>query len=249
MKTWAAAKLMGLIVMTMIAPPTPVIAETATKVAEVLSVHGSVTVSGGHPPMSGGRYLIPRVQVLRPRDDVFINDRILTGGKGFGGEGFVSLLLRNKATLSLRELSTLSFRETPTASVIYLSWGGIKFSVLETGDTFEIRTENAVTTVAGSASSGTIVILEVLPTVTPACPYGRSSRVTLLSGFAEIRSLGPVTGDPATSQPTGVPTPLNPAQSLTIPFGDCLGGPRLSTITEAETRTLAGSFEFPRRQP
>ena len=238
---------MGLIALTIIALPMLVVAQTATKVAEVLGVLGSVTVSGGHPPMSGGRYLIPRVQVLRSKEDVFVNDRIMTGGKGFGGEGFVSLLTRNKATLSLREHSRLSFRETSTVLVIYLSWGGVKCSVFEAGDTFEARTENAIVTVAGSASPGTVVILEVLPTKTPACPYGRSSRVTLLSGFAEVRSLDPVTGDPSTSRPTGVATPLNPLESFTIPFGDCLGGPRISRMTETAKRSLEGSFEFPRR--
>jgi hypothetical protein len=93
---------------------------------------------------------------LRFRDDVFVNDRIVTGD-----QSLARMLLGGKAVVTVRERSALTITEVPGKSTITLDSGKIALNVgrekMKPGEEIEVRTPNAVAGVRG-----TVFITEVV---------------------------------------------------------------------------------------
>jgi hypothetical protein len=92
---------------------------------------------------------------LKFKDDVFLNDRIVTDDRSI-----VRLLLGGKALVTVRERSTLTITEIPGRSTIELDSGKIAVAVdrdrMRPGETIEVKTPNAV-----AAVRGTVFVVEV----------------------------------------------------------------------------------------
>src|SRR5207245_2397282 len=102
-----------------------------------------------------GRVTAARAALLQPvalkfKDDVFLNDRIVTDDRSI-----VRLLLGGKALVTVRERSTLTITELPGRSTIDLDSGKVAVAVdldkMRPGDTIEVKTPNAVAAVRRTA--------------------------------------------------------------------------------------------------
>jgi hypothetical protein len=165
----------------------------ATKAGVVTTLLGSATVA---------RATAPAPAPLKFRDEVFVQDRIVTGESST-----VRILLGGKAVITVRERSTLTISETPTTSTVEVGTGKIALAVakdrMRPGESVEIKTPNAVAGVRG-----TVVIAEV----SPAARGGDvTSRFTLLTGIVDVAMLDPITG-----RPTGAAVTLRPLQGVGV---------------------------------
>ena len=116
-----------------------------TKAGVVTTLEGNVTVTRIS--------LAP--QPLKFRDDVFVNDKVVTGD-----QSLARMLLGGKAVVTVRERSALTITETPDKATIDLEAGKIAVAVardkMRPGESLEIRAANAVAGVRG-----TVVVAEV----------------------------------------------------------------------------------------
>jgi hypothetical protein len=166
--------------------PTAVLAQ-ASKAGVVTTLEGRVTAA---------RVALPQPVALRFKDDVFLNDRIVTSDRSI-----VRLLLGGKAVVTVRERSELTITEVPGRSTIDLDSGKVAVAVarekMQPGETIEVKTPNAV-----AAVRGTVFVAEVTraPSVTSTF-YGFTGQV-LVTVAGQIFTLSPDTVLSATdSQP------------------------------------------------
>src|SRR2546425_5643450 len=125
--------------------PAPALAQ-ATKAGVVTTLEGNVTAA---------RAVASQPVVLKFKDDVFPQDRVVTGE-----QSFARLLLGGKAVVSIRERSAVTITEVPGRSTIEIESGKIALSVARDrmlpGEIINIKTPNAVAGVRG-----TVVVAEV----------------------------------------------------------------------------------------
>jgi hypothetical protein len=126
--------------------PGSVVAQ-ATKAGVVTTLEGNVTAA---------RSTAAQPVALKFKDDVFINDRVVTGDRSLA-----RLLLGGKAVVTVRERSALTITEVPGRSTIDLDSGKVAVAVakdkMKPGEQIEVKTPNAV-----AAVRGTVFIAEVV---------------------------------------------------------------------------------------
>src|SRR3989449_7238213 len=137
----------------------------ATKAGVVPTLEGHVTAA---------RTATPQPVALKFKDDVFVNDRVVTGDRSLA-----RLLLGGRAVVTVRERSALTITELPGRSTIDLDSGKIAVAVatdkMRPGDQIEVRTPNAVAAVPGTAFAAEA--LRAPPPTTqpqPAAPHNAS---------------------------------------------------------------------------
>src|SRR5206468_3277634 len=100
---------------------------------------GSTTTLEGH--VTAARTATPQPVALKFKDDVFVNDRVVTGDRSLA-----RLLLGGRAVVTVRERSALTITELPGRSTIDLDSGKIAVAVakdkMRPGDQIEVRTPN-----------------------------------------------------------------------------------------------------------
>src|SRR2546425_2668580 len=125
--------------------PAPAFAQ-ATKAGTVTTLEGNVTAV---------RPIVAQPVSLKFKDDVFLQDRVVTGE-----QSFARLLLGGKAVVSIRERSAVTITEVPGRSTIEIESGKIALSVARDrmlpGEIINIKTPNVVAGVRG-----TVVVAEV----------------------------------------------------------------------------------------
>lgn len=112
----------------------------ASKAGVVTTLEGNVTVTSAS---------LPQPRPLKFKDDVFVNDRVVTGDRSIA-----RMLLGGKAVVTVRERSALTITEVPGKSTITLDSGKIAVAVarekVKPGEEIEVRTPNAVAGVRGT---------------------------------------------------------------------------------------------------
>ena len=137
----------------------------------------------------------PDPVALRYRDDVFLQDKIVTGD-----QALARVLLGGKALLTLREHSLVTITEVPGKSTIALTSGTLSLAVarekMKPGESVDIRTPNAI-----AAVRGTVVAAEASqggPEGGLAAPP--SSTIYVLNDTTgkgvEVTQVDPATGNP-----------------------------------------------------
>jgi hypothetical protein len=118
-----------------------------TKAGVVTTLEGNVTAA---------RTSTNQPVALKFKDDVFVNDRVVTGDRSLA-----RLLLGGKAVVTVRERSALTITEIPGRSTIDLDSGKVAVAVakdkMQPGEQVEVKTPNAV-----AAVRGTVFIAEVI---------------------------------------------------------------------------------------
>jgi hypothetical protein len=119
----------------------------ATKAGVVTTLEGNVTAA---------RTASAQPVALKFKDDVFVNDRVVTGDRSLA-----RLLLGGKAVVTVRERSALTITEVPGRSTVDLDSGKVAVAVakdkMQPGEQIEVKTPNAV-----AAVRGTVFIAEVV---------------------------------------------------------------------------------------
>jgi hypothetical protein len=119
----------------------------ATKAGVVTTLEGNVTAA---------RTTAAQPVALKFKDDVFVNDRVVTGDRSLA-----RLLLGGKAVVTVRERSALTITEVPGRSTVDLDSGKVAVAVakdrMRPGEQIEVKTPNAV-----AAVRGTVFIAEVI---------------------------------------------------------------------------------------
>jgi hypothetical protein len=150
-----------------------VAAAQAVKAGVVTNLEGQVTVTSVSRPQ-------PRP--LHFKDDVFVNDRVVTGDRSIA-----RMLLGGKAVITVRERSALTITEIPGKSTISLDSGKIAVAVardrMRPGDEIEVRTPNAVAGVRG-----TVFVVEVAQQ-TASLDAASSAFTTSFYGFSGLVTL------------------------------------------------------------
>ncbi|HUF92322.1 MAG TPA: FecR domain-containing protein [Candidatus Limnocylindria bacterium] len=156
------------------------------------------------------RAAIAQPVALKFKDDVFLNDRVVTGDRSLA-----RMLLGGRAVVTVRERSALTISEIPGRSTIELTTGKMALAVarekMRPGDVIEIRTPNAIAGVRG-----TVVVAEVFQAGAQAGGGGVSvvTRLHVLRGGIDVSQL-----DPATGRPLTAPQPLNVLQTFSVTGG------------------------------
>src|SRR5262245_56053359 len=118
-----------------------------TKAGVVTTLEGNVTAA---------RASATQPVALKFKDDVFVNDRVVTGDRSLA-----RLLLGGKAVVTVRERSALTITEVPGRSTIDLDSGKVAVAVakdrMKPGETIEVKSPNAV-----AAVRGTVFVVEVI---------------------------------------------------------------------------------------
>jgi len=191
----------------------------AARAGVVTTLQGMATVA---------RSTAPQPMPLKFRDDVFVQDNIVTGESSI-----VRILLGGKAVVTVRERSALTIHETPTTSTIEISSGRIALAVakdrMKPGESVQIKTPNAMAGVRG-----TVVIADVAEPV----QVGGSvtTRFTLLTGIVDVTRL-----DAGTGQPTGQPVMLHPLQTIAVTGHTPPAAAR--AISRAEAQKIASDYK------
>ena len=119
----------------------------AAKAGVVTTLEGNVTAA---------RTTAAQPVALKFKDDVFVNDRVVTGDRSLA-----RLLLGGKAVVTVRERSALTITEVPGRSTIDLDSGKVAVAVakdkMRPGETIEVKSPNAI-----AAVRGTVFIVEVI---------------------------------------------------------------------------------------
>src|SRR3989441_755725 len=119
----------------------------AQKAGVVTTLEGNVTA---------GRAAAAQPVALKFKDDVFVNDRVVTGDRSLA-----RLLLGGKAVVTVRERSALTVTEVPGRSTIDLDSGKVAVAVakdkMRPGEQIDVKSPNAV-----AAVRGTVFIAEVI---------------------------------------------------------------------------------------
>jgi len=125
--------------------PAPALAQS-TKVGVVTTLEGNVTAV---------RVVAPQPVALKFKDDVFLQDRVVTGE-----QAFARLLLGGKAVISIRERSAVTITEFAGRSTVEIESGKIALSIARErmlpGEVVNIKTPNAIAGVRG-----TVVVAQV----------------------------------------------------------------------------------------
>jgi hypothetical protein len=149
--------------------PSVVLAQ-ASRAGVVTTLEGTVTVSTAS---------LPQPRPLKFKDDVFVNDRIVTGDRSIA-----RMLLGGKAVVTVRERSSLTITELPGKSTIALDSGKVALAVarekVRPGEEIEVRTPNAVAGVRG-----TVFIAEVSQP-TASLDASQSAVTSSFYGFAGV---------------------------------------------------------------
>ena len=123
------------------------VAAQATKAGVVTTLEGNVTAA---------RTTAAQPVALKFKDDVFVNDRVVTGDRSLA-----RLLLGGKAVVTVRERSALTITEVPGRSTIDLDSGKVAVAVakdkMRPGEQIEVKSPNAV-----AAVRGTVFVVEVI---------------------------------------------------------------------------------------
>jgi len=191
----------------------------AARAGVVTTLQGTATVA---------RATAPQPMPLKFRDDVFVQDSIVTGESSI-----VRILLGGKAVVTVRERSALTIHETPTTSTIEISSGKIALAVakerMKPGESVQIKTPNAMAGVRG-----TVVIADVAE---PAQVGGSvTTRFTLLTGIVDVTRL-----DAGTGQSTGQPVMLHPLQTVVVTGHTPPGTAR--AISRGEAQKIASDYK------
>src|SRR6266404_4346242 len=119
----------------------------ATKAGVITTLEGNVTAA---------RSTAAQPVALKFKDDVFVNDRVVTGDRSLA-----RLLLGGKAVVTVRERSALTITEVPGRSTIDLDSGKVAVAVakdkMRPGEQIEVKSPNAV-----AAVRGTVFVVEVI---------------------------------------------------------------------------------------
>jgi len=141
---------------------------------------GVVTTLSGQATVA--RAALPAPMALKFKDDVFGRDRISTAENSL-----LRVLLGGKALVTVRELSVFTVTEDAGRSVVDLDSGKVAFGLnpqlLRPGQTYEIRTLNAV-----AAVRGTVVVAEVFRRSSQVgqAPVPVQSDFSVLSGVIDV---------------------------------------------------------------
>src|SRR6266850_5897232 len=164
----------------------------ATKAGVVTTLEGNVTAA---------RAVAPQPVVLKFKDDVFLQDRVVTGE-----QSFARLLLGGKAVVSIRERSAVTITEVPGRSTIDIESGKIALSVardrMQPGEVINIKTPNAVAGVRG-----TVVVAQVAYS-----PVGGAQQA--VSNLWVLRGVIEAVHTNAAGVAIGVPVPVGAMQSF-----------------------------------
>ncbi len=170
----------------------------ASKAGIVTTLEGNVTVT--------------RVSATRPiplhfKDDVFLQDRVVTGDRSIA-----RLLLGGKAVVTIRERSVLTITEVPGKSTIDLASGKIALAVvhdkMRPGESIDIRTPNAIAGVRG-----TVVVADVSQ---PSAQVG-GGPVPVVTHFYVLRgTITAVNLDLLTRMPITLPIPITVGQNFSV---------------------------------
>jgi hypothetical protein len=205
-------------------PPAP-----PPRVGNVVSVQGSVSVRGGPTRRAGARG-----DILRPQDDLFVNDRIATDD-----QSLVRLFLIDRATVWVRESSRLTFRGDLAAPIINLDTGAIRVaapqSAIAASTEIYITTANTRVSLTADSTCSAEIIIEAQRS-SGACTSGLSSRITVVSGSARVWRRDSLTGHDAANRIT-----LGELQSLAI--DDCSLTSQPSSLTQSQAERLRAAFE------
>jgi hypothetical protein len=159
--------------------PSPTLAQ-ASKAGVVTTLEGTVTVTTAS---------LPQPRPLKFKDDVFVDDRIVTGDRSIA-----RMLLGGKAVVTVRERSSLTITEVPGKSTIALDRGKIAVAVarekMRPGEQLEVRTPNAVAGVRGTVfitevSQATASLDSAQGAVTSSF-YGFAGAVTVRTGSQTV---------------------------------------------------------------
>src|SRR4030095_16770106 len=188
---WQRSSLAGL-VLAMYLLPAPAFAQT-TKAGVVTTLEGNVTAV---------RAVVPQPVPLKFRDDVFLQDRVVTGD-----QSFARLLLGGKAVISIRERSAVTITEVPGRSTVAIESGKLALSVardrMVPGEVIDIKTPNAVAGVRG-----TVVVAQVTYSLGPGGAREPTSNLWVIRGLVEAVHTN------TQGAPLGAPVTLNPQQSF-----------------------------------
>lgn len=171
---------------------------------------GVVTTLSGQATVA--RAALPAPAALKFKDDVFARDRISTAENSL-----LRVLLRGQALVTVRELSVFTVTEEAGRGAVDLDSGKIAFGLvpqrLRPGQSYELRTPNAV-----AAVRGTVVVAEVVRRSSQAgqAAVPVQTDLSVLSGFIDVL-LRFVPGAPAIR--------LNAMETLSI-VGNVLGQTR-----------------------
>jgi hypothetical protein len=117
------------------------------KAGVVTTLEGNVTAT---------RTTADKPVALKFKDDVFVNDRVVTGDRSLA-----RLLLGGKAVVTVRERSAITITEVPGRSTIDLDSGKVAVAVakdkMRPGEQIEVKSPNAV-----AAVRGTVFVVEVI---------------------------------------------------------------------------------------
>jgi hypothetical protein len=123
------------------------VAAQVQKAGVVTTLEGNVTAA---------RTTAAQPVALKFKDDVFVNDRVVTGDRSLA-----RLLLGGKAVVTVRERSALTITEVPGRSTIDLDSGKVAVAVakdkMRPGEQIEVKSPNAV-----AAVRGTVFVVEVI---------------------------------------------------------------------------------------
>ena len=147
----------------------PAIAQT-TKAGVVTMLEGNVTAV---------RAVVPQPVALKFRDEVFLQDRVVTGD-----QSFARLLLGGKAVISIRERSAVTITEMPGRSTVDVESGKIALSVardrMVPGEVINIKTPNAI-----AGIRGTVVVAQVTYRQDPGGVQQPISELWVMRGLVE----------------------------------------------------------------
>ncbi len=141
---------------------------------------GVVTTLSGHASVA--RAALPAPAALKFKDSVFVRDRISTAENSL-----LRVLLAGKALVTVRELSVFTVTEEAGRSAVDLDSGKVAFGLvpqrLRPGESYEIRTPNAV-----AAVRGTVVVAEVVRRSSQAGQAAPAvhTELSVLSGFIDV---------------------------------------------------------------
>ena len=150
-------------------------AAQAPKAGVVTTLEGNVTAA---------RTSAPQPVALKFKDDVFVNDRVVTGDRSLA-----RLLLGGKAVVTVRERSALTITEVPGRSTVDLDSGKVAVAVakdkMRPGEQVEVKTPNAV-----AAVRGTVFIAEVIRSTASAdnAQAGTTANFYVLTGQVAVTS-------------------------------------------------------------
>ena len=141
-------------------------AEAQERAGVVTTLEGNATVS---------RASLPSPAPLKFKDDIYVRDRIATGG-----ESIARILLGGRAVVTVRERSVVTITEVPGVSTVDVVAGRAAVAVLREkmrpGDLVEVKTPNAV-----AGIRGTVIVAEVFD--------AQHSRITVLKGVIDVTRL------------------------------------------------------------